>query len=200
MPELIVLCGLPGAGKSTYANRYVQEHPNTKIMSSDAIRKELYGDEMIQGDAGRVFRLMRTRTVEHLMNGFDVIYDATGMMRRYRAEIVDVVPAGIQKKCVIVWADVEECVKRDSLRSRKVGRAVIEQMVSSFQAPYYDEGFDEIQIILPDDFDRAKYDASHRRRMKPKRKIQFEQNRLSWMSYGLKDGSVETAWRIGGSS
>ena len=49
LPELIVLCGLPGAGKSTYARQYVQEHSETKIMSSDSIRKELYGDESIQG-------------------------------------------------------------------------------------------------------------------------------------------------------
>ena len=187
MPELIVLCGLPGAGKSTYANRYVQEHPNTKIMSSDAIRKELYGDEMIQGDAGRVFRLMRTRTVEHLMNGFDVIYDATGMMRMHRGEIVSYVPESVTKKCVVVWASIEECIERDNHRKRKVGKDIIEMLAKTFESPCYEEGFTEISVIMPKDFDSDEYEEKYLESMKIWQDQPKGQNVISWMKYGLKD-------------
>ena len=37
-PRLIMLIGLPGSGKSTWAEKYVTENSNTVIISSDKIR------------------------------------------------------------------------------------------------------------------------------------------------------------------
>ena len=52
-PILTVLVGLPGSGKSTYANKI----KNAILCSSDKVREELYGDENIQGDKQKVFRI-----------------------------------------------------------------------------------------------------------------------------------------------
>ena len=41
--KLIVLSGIPGSGKSTYAQEYVLNHPRSAIVASDAIRMELFG-------------------------------------------------------------------------------------------------------------------------------------------------------------
>lgn len=40
-PEFVMLVGLPGSGKSTYAQTLNETH---SIHSSDAIREELFGD------------------------------------------------------------------------------------------------------------------------------------------------------------
>ena len=53
--KLIILCGIPGSGKTTYAKKYIENNANTIHLSSDAIRKELYGDESVQGNPGEVF-------------------------------------------------------------------------------------------------------------------------------------------------
>lgn len=43
---LILTIGIPGSGKTTWAKKYLKEHPNgTVIISSDEIRKELTGIE-----------------------------------------------------------------------------------------------------------------------------------------------------------
>ena len=42
-PRLILLVGIPGSGKTIYARKYVETTLNTIHLSSDAIRKELYG-------------------------------------------------------------------------------------------------------------------------------------------------------------
>lgn len=43
---LILTIGIPGSGKTTWAKKYLKEHPNgTVIISSDEIRKELTGTE-----------------------------------------------------------------------------------------------------------------------------------------------------------
>lgn len=44
-PTIWIMCGLSGSGKSTIAAQIANENPNTIIVSSDAIREELTGNE-----------------------------------------------------------------------------------------------------------------------------------------------------------
>lgn len=156
-PKLIILCGIPGSGKTTYAKDYVERNGNTIHLSSDAIRKELYRDENIQGNPGEVFALMQKRAIEALNDGCDVLYDATNVTRKDRASIIGMCPRFAKIECHIIWAPIEECIKRDSERERTVGKEVIDRMLKRFQAPYYDEGIDEIKIIKPSNFNSTDY-------------------------------------------
>ena len=151
--KLILLVGIPGAGKTTYANEYKKSNLNTIHLSSDIIRAELYGDESIQGNPAEVFSLMQKRAIEALNNGKDVIYDATGITRKDRAGIISICPKFAKIEAHIIWAPIETCIERDAARERTVGKVVIDRMLKKFQAPYYDEGIDEIVIVRPDFWD-----------------------------------------------
>lgn len=157
-PNLIILVAPPGAGKTTYAKKYIERNPNTIHLASDSIRAELYGDEATQGDPAEVFSLMQTRAVEALNNGNDVIYDATGMTRKDRASIIKICPKFVNIECHIIWASIETCIEQDAARERTVGKEVIDRMLKKFQAPYYDEGIDEIKIVKPSFFDTDTYE------------------------------------------
>ena len=148
-PKLALLVGPPGCGKSTYAKKYIEEHDNTIHLSSDGIRAELYGDESIQTDPWRVFALMQSRAVEALNNGQNVVYDATNMTRKDRSGIIAACPKFVKIECHIIWAPIETCIRRDAARKRTVGKDVIDRMLKRFQAPYYEEGIDEIEIVEP---------------------------------------------------
>ena len=156
-PTLIILCGIPGSGKTTYSKNYIERNKNTVHLSSDAIRKELYGDENIQGNPSDVFSLMQQRAIEALNNGQDVIYDSTAMTRKDRQGIISVCPRLAKIECHIIWAPIETCIERDATRNRTVGKDVINKMLKRFQAPYYDEGIDSIKIIPPDNFNQTSY-------------------------------------------
>ena len=156
-PTLILLIGPPGAGKTTYAEKYISKHNNTVLLSSDKIRKELWGDEATQGDNNEVFYKMQTRAVDGLNFGYDVIYDATNMTRKDRAGIISACPKFARIEAHIIWAPIESCIERDAARKRTVGKEVIDRMLKRFQVPYYDEGIDEINIIRPENFDWDSY-------------------------------------------
>lgn len=150
-PRLILLIGIPGAGKTTYAKEHIEE--NAIHLSSDTIRAELYGDESIQGNPLAVFSLMQSRAVEALNEGKDVWYDATNVTRKDRSSIISICPKFAKIEAHIIWAPIEECIKRDAARERTVGKAVIDKMLKRFQAPFYEEGIDEIVIVRPDEWD-----------------------------------------------
>lgn len=156
-PTLILCVGIPGSGKTTYAQKYISEHNNIIHLSSDGIREELWGDEATQGDNNEVFSLMQNRAIEALNNGQSVVYDSTGMTRKDRSYIISQCPKFVKIEAHIIWAPIETCIKRDANRERTVGKEVIDRMLKRFQAPFYDEGIDEIKIILPDKFDCMAY-------------------------------------------
>lgn len=162
--KLILLCGIPGSGKTTYAKKYSQYE--AIHISSDQIRKELYGDESIQGNPGEVFSLMQKRTLENLNNGVSVYYDATNVTRKDRAGIIAACPKFAYIECHIIWAPIETCIERDATRERTVGKAVIDKMLKRFQPPYYDEGINEVRIILPNDFNYEDYAKKLKEAMK----------------------------------
>ena len=164
-PTLVLLVGIPGSGKTTYAEEYIEEHPDTIHVASDKIREELWGDEATQGDNNEVFSLMQSRTIEALNNGWSVVYDATNITRKDRSYIIALCPKFVKIECHIIWAPIETCIERDATRERTVGKTVIDRMLKRFQAPYYDEAIDEIKVVLPDDFDTNRYEYEYMSQM-----------------------------------
>ena len=146
--KLIMLMGIPGSGKSTVAARIAKQEYGY-VVSSDQTRKELFGDESVQGDPAKVFALVHKKIFALLDEEFTVVYDATNINAKKRMAFVNAVRAkyedDVECICVCVLCHPEVAIERDKARSRTVGAKVIEKMVRGFQAPGYNEGWDLIK-------------------------------------------------------
>lgn len=137
----------PASGKSTWAEQYRDKYA---IISSDAIRASLYGDESIQGNPAEVFELAKQAIVDALKQGNNVIFDATNMTYKNRMNIMREVnkfsSMYLLKVCEIFAEPVEVLLERNAARDRHVPEEVIHRMLRQFEMPTKEEGFDVINI------------------------------------------------------
>lgn len=156
-PDFIVLVGLPASGKSTFAEDLAANYNDLGypcvVLSSDAIRKQLWGSEEDQQHPETVFQVMRQKTKKALSEGKSVIYDATNLSRKRRVGLLQDLGKSFEGKkiCAVVFARPEEILRRNGARERHVPEEVIHKMLLSYQPPCYGEGFDEIHYINTDD-------------------------------------------------
>ena len=160
MTKFYMMVGLPASGKPTYAKLLAEEIDGI-VVSSDGIRAEWYGDEAIQGDAGKIFREVEQRCKNALGEGRSVVMDATNMNAKKRTNLLRQMPE-CHKVCVVMAVPFDVCIARDEKRSRSVGPAVMEKMRKSFQMPYYNEGWDHIEVYYPKDCDMVDADAHYK--------------------------------------
>ena len=71
LPRLVLVNGMPGAGKSTLARRYVHDHPGVLLVEADLIRTWIGGDAAEHAGAARHLSLAMARA--HLETGYDVV-------------------------------------------------------------------------------------------------------------------------------
>lgn len=145
-----MLIGLPGSGKSYYTDKF-KNCKEVAIVSSDAIRAELYGTEAEQGDPAKVFELMLSRTKKALANGIGVIYDATNLNAKRRKNLLKQIGNLATVKVATVFATPYKlCLERNAKRARHVPEYAIKRMYLSFQYPLESEGWDAIYNHYPD--------------------------------------------------
>ena len=148
-PKIYFCVGLPGSGKSTWAENN-KEELNAIIHSSDNIRSEL-GDVNDQSQNELVFTTLHKRIKEDLLHGKNVIYDSTGISRKNRMHFLrQIENIYCEKICVLFATPIISCRKNNRNRDRQVPEDVITKMVKSFNVPCKQEGWDSIQIVYWD--------------------------------------------------
>ncbi|CDK40417.1 AAA family ATPase [Halorubrum sp. AJ67] len=84
--RLVVVCGLPGVGKTTVAER-IADHVDGRIRRTDVIRKELFDDpEYTDAETEAVYDELLARAREDIDAGDAVVLDATFADDWFRAE------------------------------------------------------------------------------------------------------------------
>ncbi|TKX46879.1 kinase [Halorubrum sp. SD690R] len=84
--RLVVVCGLPGVGKTTVAER-IADHVDGRIRRTDVIRKQLFDDpEYTDAETEAVYAELLARARDDVDAGGAVVLDATFADARFRAD------------------------------------------------------------------------------------------------------------------
>lgn len=145
MNKLVLMVGVPGSGKSTYARKYYKGY---QLLSSDEIRKELFNDENCQSNNAYVFSTLYKRARAFLLQGLNVVIDATNVTIRDRKKALNQFEdLEIKRICCYIKTPIEICYKQDLKRERNVGKEIINSFFLKLEEPTKEEGFDQIKIV-----------------------------------------------------
>ncbi|MEH2136983.1 AAA family ATPase [Nostoc sp.] len=146
MTKLILLIGLPGSGKSTFAKQLLAECPQMSLISTDAIRGQLFGSQALQGPWLLIWREVERQFQQAIYTANTAIFDATNAQRRHRREVIALARELGFTQITAIWVDtpVWLCLARNKRRSRQVPEEIILRMHRQLRdaPPSLEEGLD----------------------------------------------------------
>lgn len=158
MSKMIIMQGLPASGKSTRAEELIREHGNAIRVNKDSLRTMLHFGKWSGKNEGITKDVARAVAAHSLVLGRTTIIDDTNLNEGTLQIWKDLAKSmGAKIQYERMDTSMEECIRRDALRERPVGREVITQMaLSSGLYPKPEKGF----ILC--DLDGTLAEMSHR--------------------------------------
>ena len=147
--ELIMLVGIPTAGKSTFSND--KKYKDYIRVSSDDILQEVAKER--QQSYNTVFKgnirfaqiAMMKVLRKAIEDGKNIIWDQTNLTRKQRKEKLKHIPPHYKKTAVYFVVSLETALKRNTQRPGKViPPEILERMIKEYELPTNEEGFDTI--------------------------------------------------------
>ncbi|MCC5945486.1 MAG: AAA family ATPase [Bernardetiaceae bacterium] len=141
MLKVLILKGLPGSGKSTYAKTLLDNDKNKyKRINKDDLRAMLDNAQHSKANEQFVERSRDMIMLAALEEGKHVIIDDTNLAERHILHIQNLVQKfrkdtnrQVDIEIKEIDTPVEECIERDKKRDKKVGRKVIMSMYRHFK-------------------------------------------------------------------
>ena len=155
-----LLIGQPASGKTTLAKALAPllsapGEPPAQVLSTDAIRAEVFGDAAVQGPWVDIQQRLHQRIQECVATGIPVIVDATHARRAWRLALTQALPLPAPVEWIGWWlyTDLPTSLEWNSRRERAVPVPVIQEMAAALADPHFGpsraEGFAAICAVVP---------------------------------------------------
>lgn len=136
--KVLILKGLPGSGKSTYAKQ-LQKEGNWKRVNKDDLRAMLDNSRWSKKNERFVIDLRNYIIVQALDLSYNVVVDDTNFAPQHEQDIRNLIMsssngrvATAEIKVKFMDTPLEECIKRDLYRPNSVGKDVIMKMYNQY--------------------------------------------------------------------
>lgn len=147
MKNLFLMCGIPGAGKSTFLEKHVKKDTSV-IVSRDKIRFSLVKpEEDYFSQEKKVLKIFWNEINEALADGKDVFADQTSLTPKARKWFLEHITGYDYVNLIWIDEDLQTCLERNEKRRGTrayVPKNVIYNMNRQFIKPTLDEGFYKI--------------------------------------------------------
>lgn len=145
MPKIIMLKGLPGSGKSSWAKQKVAENGNYIRVSKDDIRETMFVNWTPKKEKS-VLKIRDALIREGIRMGKNVIVDDTNLNPIHEShlkELAKELEVSFETNQSFLKVSVEECIERDLKREKSVGQKAIYKMYYDYLATKTDDRFEK---------------------------------------------------------
>lgn len=158
MPNLFMLVGIPGSGKSTWCESLLKRDPLIHTVSTDnhidrfaQHKGKTYNEVFKQYIKEATFQMFVDAHFE-VEHRHDFIWDQTNLTVSSRRSKLEDVPANYIRHAIVFHADpkYDRALIDQRILSRKgkfINSEIIDRMFTSFEMPSLNEGFDFIRVI-----------------------------------------------------
>ena len=116
-PQLVILMGLPGSGKS-YVSKYLNEKYGFTILSGENTTVALFGSDKCSGaEYAQAYKTLRQLAKKLLLEGYSVVIDGTNLKRVFREQITKEVKCDRTK---LVYLKTDDTTAMDRVAKRGV--------------------------------------------------------------------------------
>jgi predicted kinase len=158
--NFIMMCGIPGCGKSTLSKELYSKF-GYDIISSDSIREELFEYKFkeledvndIPNDI--VFSEVQMRIKQDLTYGYSCVMDSTNLsMKKRMGQLSQLTKLKCNKYCILFLIPEQICLENNKNRKNNhgVNDQVIDKMLRNFTLPDLYEGFDEVFYVFHEEY------------------------------------------------
>jgi len=157
-PEIFVMVGLPGSGKSTWSNNMMANSPDSYVVvsSDDELERMADHEGISYGDAhkkyiGKAVSISKQKFREAVNKGENIIWDQVNVSPKKRRSILNQVPAGYKKTAIVFEVTANELNQRLAKREQETGKHipphVVKNMAKTYRPPTKEEGFDNVIFV-----------------------------------------------------
>ncbi|WP_323206836.1 ATP-binding protein [Synechococcus sp. BA-132 BA5] len=159
-----LLIGPPASGKTTLARALAPlltgpGEPPAVVLSTDAIRAEVFGDAAVQGPWSAIEQLLHGRLRSAVAAGRPVIVDATHARRPWRLALTQALALPAPVEWIGWWlvTPLATCLEWNQRRQRLVPEPVIKELAAALADPQFGpsraEGFAAVVALVPSHHD-----------------------------------------------
>jgi predicted kinase len=156
MPELVMLCGIPTCGKSTYVNKLkkLDYWKDAVVLSTDdyiekqAQRCGLTYNQIFDDVIDNATRELELEFNMAKDKGKNIIWDQTNLSIKTRKKKLSKLPSLYARGVIYFEISLEEALERNENREGKyIPKSVLKRMWHQFEIPTTDEDFDYVEKV-----------------------------------------------------
>ena len=144
--DLIILQGIQGSGKTTWAKNWVKEDPKHRVRFNQDDIRNMFGVYWVPSRESLVKTMHNSFLNEAMLEGYDIVLDNMNLNQKTLNEIKEIVEEfnkWISLSQIDLHYDIkyqtffdtplEECIARDSKRENPIGENVIRNTYNKYK-------------------------------------------------------------------
>lgn len=131
--KVIILKGLPGSGKTTWAKEQVDKNPEKfKRINKDDLREMLDNSKYSKNNEEFIIKTHDKLLYWAVQDGYTVIVDNTNLTQHHENRVREIVGDKAIVEIKEFNTPLEECIERDKKRANSIGEKAIRDLHNKF--------------------------------------------------------------------